>query len=244
MCKLFSFCVNTAGEMLFLAGEERLEAKQSGNNPDSHSLITECLKDKISIKDAEAWTGEQISSPDDAVWKFEIPMCEDDTPENWGIEKLIEKMEYDGGLPYSKFPVEYLQKIKEQLSQINWNDILVERIVPRESIAERVAEGYGGFVVQREQVERIAKEIIKAAYNYPAPERFVVDKIHHAGRHKQVFAGPDNPGTEIQIFVDPVFTEKAFVSFSIKEIKFPHPDGGGYERRERISIVIKDIFHL
>lgn len=110
MCKFFSFAVTKNGEILHFLGEERRNIVQEGGNPDSHSYICDYFRVN-----------------EDETWKFDLNFCPNSLRDfqNMSIKELKEFVEsvYDGGLPFSEFPLSFLVKVVEFLDS-HRNEIL------------------------------------------------------------------------------------------------------------------------
>jgi len=106
MCEFLSFSVHRSGQIFCLLGEERQKALLEGNNPDSHSFISDYF---------------HIS--EDETWKFEIPLdkrdidelCQGGVPDKLRLEDVDHLRKwYDGGLPIEDMPLEVAE------STIKW----------------------------------------------------------------------------------------------------------------------------
>jgi len=97
MCQFFSFSVDKGGHVYALLAEEREIAIIEGENPDSHSYISE-----------------YFDIQEDDTWKFEIPLdkadidelCRGGVPDKLKIEDINHlRRWYDGGLPINDMPL-------------------------------------------------------------------------------------------------------------------------------------------
>jgi len=105
MCDFFSFSVTKDGKVLALLGAERMRYMAQGQNPDSHSLISEHFKVN-----------------EDDTFKFEIGMNAEDVkklaeaPLTFETVEELEKY-YDGGIDFKLFPLEGLSLIQNWLKE-------------------------------------------------------------------------------------------------------------------------------
>jgi len=97
MCEFLSIDVDKEGRVYALLGKERIEAIRKGENPDSHSYISEVY-----------------GLNDDNVWKYELPI---DTKEGLEVldntDKLMGALKYDGGLLEEKIPYSIVKGMYE-----------------------------------------------------------------------------------------------------------------------------------
>jgi DUF971 family protein len=100
MCEFFSFNIARDGELYYLDGFRTENCEY-----DSHSNISK-----------------HYNLNDDEVWKYELPIDYAQAVEwelsNPSIEKVMEKLHYDGGLPEEEIPYSVVKRIKEQLINI------------------------------------------------------------------------------------------------------------------------------
>jgi len=105
MCDFFSFSVTKDGKVLALLGAERMRYMAQGQNPDSHSLISE-----------------HFGINEDDTFKFEIGMNAEDVrklveaPLTFETVEELEKY-YDGGIDFKLFPLEGLSFIQNWLKE-------------------------------------------------------------------------------------------------------------------------------
>ncbi len=100
MCEFFSFLVHKDGRVLALLGEDREMVECAGNNPDSHAIIADAH-----------------NVNEDECWKYEIPISSTDEVTEDGLNALLGKMKYDGGLPEGDITLSYVNNIQRFLRE-------------------------------------------------------------------------------------------------------------------------------
>lgn len=213
-------------------------AKTKGENPDSHSYITEHFRKQIEpkIKDTSIIAGQDIYHPDDAVWKFEIPL-ENCNPSDITLDLLSEKMYHDGGLPKTLLTVETLEQIKQKLLQLDWEQIFYPKMELPSIIQEFLdARKKGCWKTTRENITPVTMGI--ASYLDCPFANHVERRSHCTGFHKFVW---DAGKKEIQLLCPDFCTEEVVLSFSFRKFFIPNDNGDEVER-ERISIVWRDYY--
>ena len=103
MCEFISFSVDRNGNVYCILGEDRQNMLKKGENPDSHSVISDYFK-----------------IDEDNTWKFEIPLnkndidklCNGELPDKLSVNDIdILRKWYIGGIPFGKMPIEIFDKI-------------------------------------------------------------------------------------------------------------------------------------
>ena len=153
MCKFFSFSVDRSGNVYAILGEDRQKALVQGQNPDSHSFISDFY-----------------GLDEDQTWKFEIPLdkgdidilCQGRMPEKLQIEDVDTlRRWYDGGIPINEMPLdvaeatikwicEHLEEIKEA-GRLKFSSPLAEQIFAsdgQEVIALSIARQRGQLALE------------------------------------------------------------------------------------------------
>jgi len=108
MCEFLSFNVDRQGNIYFLKGEERVKAKLQGENPDSHSFISEYF---------------QLN--DDEVWKYELELPTNiEELQKIDMNNIMNYLKYDGGLPEEEIPYSVVKKIEAFVKNLTKDDLV------------------------------------------------------------------------------------------------------------------------
>ena len=157
MCEFLSFSVHRSGQIFCLLGEERQKVLLEGNNPDSHSFISD-----------------YFHVDEDETWKFEIPLdksdidtlCGGNVPEKLQLRHFEQLRQwYDGGISIDEMPAEIAESTIKWLCE-HLEEIKEAGILKFSSpIGEQILDSSGQEVIElsiARLLDQLAHEIAKA----------------------------------------------------------------------------------